>query len=63
MITGPIRNEHLQRVLYYAKRIRYLHYKDGDLGQYANGTREIMTSVLIRMDKLGAFDPLRKICL
>src|SRR5260221_9562531 len=63
MVTGPIRNEHLQRVLYYAKRIRYLHYKDVGFGLYAKFPRDIMTSVLMRMDKLGAFDSLRKICL
>lgn len=58
MFIGPIRDEHIQRVLYYAKHVRYLHYKDVDFGPHAQG---LTTSTLMRVDKLGAFVPLRKI--
>ena len=59
MFTGPIRNEHFQRVLYYAKRIRFLHYYwDVDDTYFL---RDLMISTFMRMDRLGAFVPLRRI--
>ena len=61
MFTGPIRNEHLQRVLYYAKRIRILDYMDMDDDPYSIAPRDLIISTFMRMDKLGAFVPLRKI--
>ena len=57
--TGPIRNEHLQRVFYYAKRIRHLHYRNDS--PYSDVSRDLMISTFMRMDKLGAFVPLRKV--
>ena len=61
MFTGPIRNERLQRVLFYAKRIRYLDYKDFDNDLYSKAPRCLITSTIMRLDKLGAFIALRGI--
>jgi hypothetical protein len=61
VFTGPIRNEHLQRVLYYAKRIRIFDHKDVDDGAYSGTPHDLIVSTYMRLDKIGAFLPLRKV--
>jgi len=60
-LTDVVRDEHINRVLFYARRIRSLYFYSERTGPYSKLPINLLMNFIARINKLGAFYPLRKL--